>query len=62
MFVLPGLCISELLVSLTNNSAYFSQSARITKIPGGRFTGIGFAMMGAAFGVLSLAALFGLLG
>eukprot|EP00536_Pseudo-nitzschia_multiseries_P011411 jgi/Psemu1/289666/fgenesh1_pg.386_\ len=51
MFVLPGLCVARLL-----------QGSRIRKlVPGGKCTAIGFATMGGLLGVLSLAALFGVL-
>ena len=52
MFVLPGLCVSTLL-----------PGSRIRNIiPGGRMTALGFALFGGIFGILSLAALFGLMG
>jgi len=57
MFILPGLCVNELLQEKNSGS----RTTASTSIPGGRFTAIGFVVLGTAFGALSLAALFGLL-
>lgn len=54
MFVLPGLCISKL-------SAASAVAGGGNLIPGGSMTGLVFAVVGAAFGALSLAALFNLI-
>jgi hypothetical protein len=68
MFVLPGLCVNKLLLLLQkkddndDNEVDDTSATTSNTIPGGRLTAIGFAVLGMAFGILSLAALFGLLG
>ena len=54
MFVLPGLCIAQL-------SADSAAAGGGHLIPGGSSAGLTFAVAGAAFGTLSLAALFDLI-
>ena len=53
MFILPGLCVSELMLVLSSNSS------SCCNISGGRVMAIGFATIGTLFGALSLSALFG---
>lgn len=64
MFVLPGLSVNQLLLSMDKNksTARGGGSSSNNNNRNKRVGAIGFALFGSVFGVLSLAALFGLFG